>query len=62
MKEPFKSEEGANVDGTSDNDYVGCDDEQEGKRKQRKEERKEERKEGRKDGWKEEIEKKDNNF
>jgi hypothetical protein len=48
MKEPFKGEEGANIDGASDNDCVGCDDEQEGKRKQRKEGRKKGKKNGRK--------------
>jgi hypothetical protein len=36
MKEPFKGEEGADIDGASDKDCVGCDDEQEGKRNQRK--------------------------
>jgi hypothetical protein len=50
MKEPFKGEEGANIDGASDNDCVGFGDEQEGKREQIKEERK-----------KEEIETKDSN-
>jgi hypothetical protein len=39
MKEPFKGEKGANIDAASDNDCVGCD-EQEGKRKQRKDGRK----------------------
>jgi hypothetical protein len=33
MQELFKGEEGAIFDGASDNDCVGCDDEQEGKRK-----------------------------
>jgi hypothetical protein len=50
MKEPYEVVEDANIDCASDIDCVGCDDGQEGKRKQRKE------------GRKEEIEKKGNHF
>jgi len=53
MKEPFKCEEVVNISGGSDNDCVGCGDEQEGKRKKRRKEgRKDGRKEARKDGRK----------
>jgi hypothetical protein len=45
MKEPYDVMEGANVDGASDNDCVGCDDGQEGKKEtKRKKERKKQRK------------------
>ena len=59
MKEPFKGEEGANIDGASDNDCVGCDDEQE---KNGSKEKKKRRKQGRKERLKEELKTKENNF